>query len=155
MKDTILSAIQSSKNILINTITSYLDLILHHNLQNSPFGCAHTDRRVPATFEMHPGSVSLFFVRSIVCVSTWLSSMYQIFALSNWLLSWGRERSRMELSLASEVGREQLPFCFQPKIPAQYKLYAAALYHGHPVVRAPLLWTFSPMSSLKCLRTSQ
>jgi hypothetical protein len=32
---------KSSRNILIKTITSYLDLILHHHLQSSPLGSAH------------------------------------------------------------------------------------------------------------------
>jgi hypothetical protein len=45
--------------ILIKTVTSYLDLILHHHLQSSPLRSAHTNPSVSATFEMHPGSLSL------------------------------------------------------------------------------------------------
>jgi hypothetical protein len=53
---------KSSRNILMKTITSYMDLILHHYLKSSPLGSAHSDPSVFATFEIHPGSVSLFVV---------------------------------------------------------------------------------------------
>jgi hypothetical protein len=47
--------------LLIKTISSCLDLILHHHLQSSPLGSAHTDASVSSvTFEMHPESFSLF-----------------------------------------------------------------------------------------------
>jgi hypothetical protein len=55
----VLGVSKSSRNILIKTITSYLDLILHHHLQSSPLGSAYTDPSVSATFEMRPGSLSL------------------------------------------------------------------------------------------------
>jgi hypothetical protein len=49
---------KSSRNILITTITSYLDLILYHHLQSGPLGSAHTDNSVSSTFEKHPGGIS-------------------------------------------------------------------------------------------------
>jgi hypothetical protein len=51
--------IQRFLKYINKTITFYLDLILHHHLQSSPLGSAHSDPSVSATFEMHPGSVSL------------------------------------------------------------------------------------------------
>jgi hypothetical protein len=47
----------SSRSILIKTITSYLDLILHHHLHRSPLRSARVDPSGSATFEMYPGSV--------------------------------------------------------------------------------------------------
>jgi hypothetical protein len=38
---------------------SDLDLIPHNHLQSSPPGSAYTDPSVSATYEMHPGSISL------------------------------------------------------------------------------------------------
>jgi hypothetical protein len=50
---------KSSRNILIKTITSYLDLILHCHFQSSPPGSAYTDPSVSATFQTHSGSLPL------------------------------------------------------------------------------------------------
>jgi hypothetical protein len=52
-------SLQKFQKYINNTITSYLDLILHHRIQSSPLGSARTEPSVSATFERHSGSISL------------------------------------------------------------------------------------------------
>jgi hypothetical protein len=89
-----------------------MDLILHHHLQSILLGCAQADPSIYATFEIHPGSVSLLgcLVQSVFLLE--FPQLYQIFIPSTSFSLRGRERSPMELSLASMVGGEQLPSCF-------------------------------------------
>jgi hypothetical protein len=78
---------------------------------------------------MHLGSVSfLEFLVPSACPLEF-HQLYVITAPSTRLSSCGRERSRMELSQGSTVGEEQLPSCFEPKFPAQYKPYAVVRCH--------------------------
>jgi hypothetical protein len=85
-------SIQSFQNILIKTIASYLDRILHHHLQSSPLGSAHTQHLC----RFLNASWKCFFARvfSTICISTWISSMVSNLQLL--FSSCGRERSQME-----------------------------------------------------------
>jgi hypothetical protein len=64
---------KSFRNILIETITSYLDLILHHHPQSSPLGSAP---RAQHFCQFWNASWKCFFVRmfSTVSNSAWISS---------------------------------------------------------------------------------
>jgi hypothetical protein len=77
---------KSSQNIF-TIITSYQDLILRHRLENSLLGSAHTDPSVSATFEMHPGSVSLLGCLVPSAFPLEFPQLVQIFAPSTWFSS--------------------------------------------------------------------
>jgi hypothetical protein len=79
-----------------NTNTIYYNYYNYNFLQSSPRGSPHTILSVYATFEMHPGSVSLLGCLVLSAFLLEFLQLYQIFIPPTSFSSWGRERSRME-----------------------------------------------------------
>jgi hypothetical protein len=64
---------------------------------------------------VHPGSVSLLGCLVPPAFLLEFPQVYQIFTTSNGFSSWGRERSQLELSLASTVGENNCHLAFSQK----------------------------------------
>jgi hypothetical protein len=56
---------------------------MYPHLQSSPLGSAHIGRSISATFEMHPGGVSLLGCLVPYAFLLECPQLYQIFTLSN------------------------------------------------------------------------